>query len=357
MSSEGKGIFRAVRTGVLVTIIAVLLWLMAESQMVQSRTIEVQIVLVSASASTEEGGTVVRASPDVIWERTAELTLQGATSELDRVVRLLGGKMELRLGQEIPSTPGRHDLDLRSIWRQNPEIESSGVSVAGVVPEMARVEVDELVKVALPVRVELPIGVQVQGTPQSEPEQVELIGPASTIEQLQSSGATARAIVQAELLDQLQPGRAETVRGVPIEVTGLDSGAWETRLLPRRVDVRVLLRSQTESLELGPMPVQVLIAPDEIGRYLIEIAPADRDVVGVSVIGPANAIEQIRSGSVVPTAYLSLTLDQLESRVSSAQIRVSGLPPGVRMSGADRTVQLAIRPVEVPARNAEPAGP
>ena len=341
MSSKGFHLFGAARTVVLVTIIAVLLWLMAESQMVQSRTIEVQIVLVSPAAA--EGGAVVRASPDAVWERTAELTLQGATSELDRVVRTLGGKIELQLGREVPTTPGRHNLDLRSIWRQQPVIEGSGVTVAGVVPEEVRVEVDELVKIQMPILVELPAGVQVQGTPQSEPVQVELVAPSTTINQLQSSGAVARAVVASEQIEQLFPGRTETVRGVEVGVDGLAAGAWETRLSPSRVNVRVLLRSLTETLELGPMPVQVLVAPDEVGRYVIEIAPADRDVVGVSVVGPGEAIEQIRSGSVVPTAYLALSLDQLESRVTSAAIRVSGLPPGVRVSGAERTVQLTIR--------------
>ncbi|MCA9303633.1 MAG: hypothetical protein KC996_05895 [Phycisphaerales bacterium] len=355
MSSKGFHLFGAARTVVLVTIIAVLLWLMAESQMVQSRTIEVQIVLVSPAAA--EGGAVVRASPDAVWERTAELTLQGATSELDRVVRTLGGKIELQLGREVPTTPGRHNLDLRSIWRQQPVIEGSGVTVAGVVPEEVRVEVDELVKIQMPILVELPAGVQVQGTPQSEPVQVELVAPSTTINQLQSSGAVARAVVASEQIEQLFPGRTETVRGVEVGVDGLAAGAWETRLSPSRVNVRVLLRSLTETLELGPMPVQVLVAPDEVGRYVIEIAPADRDVVGVSVVGPGEAIEQIRSGSVVPTAYLALSLDQLESRVTSAAIRVSGLPPGVRVSGAERTVQLTIRPAQITGRGEEPVGP
>ena len=355
MSTRSQQVFSVARTMVLVTLIAVLLWLMAESQMVQTRTIEVQIVLVSKGEGQD--GPVVRASPDVSWERTAELTLQGATSELDRVVRLLGGKFELRLGQEIPTTPGRHDLDLRSIWRQHSEIQGSGVTVAAVVPEVARVEVDELIKMTLPVRVELPSGVRVQGTPQSDPQQVELVGPASTIEMLRSSGASARVLVSDEMLLQLSPGRTETIRGVPVVVSGLSVGEWETRVTPQRVDVRVLLRSLSETLELGPMPVQVLVAPDEIGRYVIEIAPADRDVVGVVVAGPAEAIEQIRSGSVVPTAYLALSLDQLEARVTSASIRVSGLPPGVRMSGAERAVQLTIRPVGSPERTEEPVGP
>lgn len=355
MSTKTRKVFGAVRTAVLVTIIAVLLWLMAESQMVQSRTIEIQIVLVSPSAV--EGGAVVRASPDVVWERTAELTLQGATSELDSVVRLLGGKIELRLGREIPTTPGRHDLDLRGIWRQQPSIEGSGVTVAGVVPEVVRVEVDELVKVQMPVLVELPTGVQVQGTPQSEPAQVDLLGPASTVERLQAGGAVARAVVGPDQIAQLMPGRTETVRGVDVEVSGLAAGEWETQVKPGRVTVRVLLRSLTETLELGPMPVQVLVAPDEVGRYVIEIAPADRDVIGVSVVGPGEAIEQIRSGMVVPTAFLALSLDQLESRVSSAVIRVSGLPPGVRVSGAERTVQLTIRPAQSAGRIEEPAGP
>ncbi len=344
MSAKSQGFLGAVRTAVMVTVIAALLWLMAEAQMVQSQTVSVQVVLIPGG---EEGSaTVVRAAPDAAWERTIEVTLEGATSELDRAVRQLGGRFELGLGREIPTTPGRYNLDLRALLRHHSVIQQNGVRIAKVVPDSVRVEVDELISVDLRVRVEFPNGVEVQGSPQAEPELVQLVGPSRVIARMQDEGLGAVAMVKSEAIAQLTPGRSEMIRGVHVELTGSPTDRWETSVNPARVDVRVLLRSLTETLELPPLPVQVLVAPDEIGRYVIEIAAADRDVVGVTVTGPAEAVELIRSKSVIPTAFLALTLDQLESQVTSAQIQVYGLPQGVTVVGAPREVQLTIRLAE-----------
>jgi hypothetical protein len=351
MSTKTSNFFGVLRTVVMVTLVAALLWLMAEAQMVKSQSTSLQIVLLPTSE--ENGQTVVRASTQELWERTVEITLEGATSELDRAVRQFGGRFELALGSEIPTSPGTHDLDLRSLLRQHAVIQQSGVRVAEVTPETVSVEVDELISVDLPVRIQIPSGVEIQGSPQAEPAVVKLVGPSRIVNEMQSSGLDAVAQVDDEMIDSLTPGRSEMIRGVLVELLSSSSDQWETSVDPLRVDVRILLRSLTETLDLPPMPVQVMVAPDEIGRYVIEIAAADRDVVAVQVSGPGEAIEQIRNNSIVPTAFLALSLDQLESRVTSAVIEVHGLPEGVTMAGPPRTVQLTIRLVE-PAD--QPAG-
>ncbi|MBL4590497.1 MAG: hypothetical protein JKY96_00915 [Phycisphaerales bacterium] len=343
MSTKGTKVWRSLRTAVMVTVISGLLWLMAESQMVNSQVLTVRVVLMESDA--QDGSFVVRPAAGVIWEGTIEVTLEGATSELDRAMRQLGGTIELVVGEQIPETPGRHDLDMKSIWRKHPVIRQNGVRISEVVPEVLVVEVDRLVELSVPVRVEIPTGVELQGPGQSVPEQLTLLTPSMVAAKMQGVGLEAIVRVDSDAIAQLTPGRSETIRGMPVELSEPVLDEWSTTIGPGRVDVRILLRSLIETLELPPMPVQVLMAPDEVGRYEVVIAPADRDVVSVMVSGPGEAIEKIRSNGVVPAAFLALTLDQLVSRVTSAQIDLHGLPEGVKMVGAPKMVQLTIRAV------------
>ncbi len=354
MTSAKKpaGLWSKLRTVVLVSLIAGLLWLMAESQMVNAQIVSIRVVVVDAPR--EDGSFVARPAAGVVWEGVVEVTLEGATSELDRAMRQLGGDLELVVGEQIPETVGRHDLDMKAIWRRHPAVRQNGVRVGEVVPDMLSIEVDQLTAVDVPVRVSVPEGVELQGQGQSVPEELTLLTPKSVAARVNQPGLEAVVEVGADSIAQLTPGRAEIVRGLNYTLSEPVTDEWETRIRPARVDVRLFLRTLIETRELPPMPVQVLMAPDEVGRYVVELDAGDRDVVGVRVSGPAEAIEKIRSNGVVPTAFLALTLDQLVSRVTSAQIELYGLPEGVTVVGTPKVVQLSIRAVGKPESPTDP---
>lgn len=341
------------RTLVTVTLITVMVWLLAESRMVRSRSIEAQILLVPVEAT---GGVqlVVRQSPELPPARTATIQIEGSTAGTDRFARLLQNRVELQIGREIPAKPGVHAIDLRAILRQSTDLSVHGLTITEVTPEQVVVEVDELLTRDFPIRVVMPQGVQADGAPRAEPAQVRVRAPAAVLGEIQATDATVS--VEPGELAQLSQGRLETIPGVPVHVDGLGREEWSTAIEPAQVDVLVTLRTVTLSYVLGRLPVQVLLAPGEVGDWRVQVNEADKDLVGVEVSGSAEAINQLRSGAVVPRAFVTLTFEDLERQVRSKPAQIMGLPPGCRVVSPEATVNLEITRVSQ-AQASEPQAP
>ncbi|MCR9075337.1 MAG: hypothetical protein NXI07_04790 [bacterium] len=337
--NEQRGILARIRTVIIVTLIAAMLWLLAESRMVRTRTIEAQLAI----TSVEPSGVlelVVRQAPGATRTRTVELELEGSTAGIDRLIRQLQSRVELRLGREIPARPGLFVIDLRAELRRSPDLDMHGVTIKTVSPETVQIEVDELEMREFPVRVSLPEGVQTDGAPRAEPALVRMQGPSSVFASVENE--FARVTLTQEQIDQLTPGRLDTFPGAVVQIDGIAPGTWSTTLEPAQVDVLLELKSVTQRLELDALPVQVLIAPAEIGKWRVELDDADRDLIGVMVEGPVEAIEALRTDAVRPRALVSLTFEELERGVQAAPAQIVNLPPGCRVVSTDRTVGLQI---------------
>lgn len=333
-----------VRTVILVTVITLLVWLLAEARTVRSQVSEFSPRLLAGSTSE----LLVRPAPNYSWPEAFKVTMTGSTAGLGQVARSLQGQVPLRVGIEIPATPAVHEIDLREVMSKLEVIVAAGVGVVEVSPNRVRVQVDAVGTVSLPVRVITPEGVafESRGNPTAVPNTVRVTGPAGVLARLQ--GAEALVSMDAATVAGLTPGQSETVR-LRAEVPD-DPDRWMTTYEPDFVDVMLTLKSRTQTLVLAAMPVQVLLAPGEVGRWRITLQPGAQDLVGVEVTGPSDQVERLRSGEVVPTALISLSFDELERGVDTKRAQIQGLPPGVQISpGSDLSVRLTIR-------HAEPVG-
>jgi YbbR domain-containing protein len=341
--SQTRTLWGHIRTFVVVTLITVMVWLLAESRMIQTQTLEAQVVLTVANSP---GGVplVVRQSTDQAQIRTVSVQIEGSTAGLDRFTRVLQNRVELRIGREIPAKPGIHTIDFRSILRQSSQMSVHGLTVTAVVPESITVEVDELETREFPVRVLMPPGVETDGAPRADPESVKITAPSSVLNRVQTSEAIVR--IDSTEIAQLGQGRLETIPGVVVEVQGIDRQDWASTIEPGQVDVFVTLRTLSVRYTIDRLPVQVLLAPGEIGKWVIEIADADKDLVNVELVGSAEAIEQLRSGSATPRAYVNLSFEELERGIESKPAQILGLPQGSRVVGPQPTISFKISRVE-----------
>ncbi len=337
------------KTFISVTLIAVMVWLLAESKMVRTQTFEAQVVLTTvpmANDSLEEASLVVRQasrSTDGLIQslvRTVSIEIEGSTSGIDRFSRRLQNRIELRIGREIPANPGMHTLDLRSILRDSADMAIQGVVISKVTPEVIFVQVDELVTREFPIRVDMPAGVELDGAPRTDPPTVRVVAPSSVLAGVDANEAVVR--VEAIKLAQLAQGRRETIPDIAIEIAGIGSNNWATVIEPAHVDVFVTLHTLSETMRLDRLPVQVLIAPAEIGKWRVQIADADKDLVNIEISGPAAAIELLKSGAVSPRAFVMLGFEELERGVGSKPAQILGLPVGCRIESAEFTVNLQI---------------
>lgn len=328
-----------VRTAFLVTVVTVLVWLLAESRTVRSQPADLSPRIEVGNAS----GLVVRAAPGEVFPEVVEVSFVGSTAGLDAVLRSLQGRLVLRVGIDVPASAGVHDVDLRDVLRGQEAILSAGVSVEEVNPERLRVEVDTLGTASVVVRAEYPDGVlfEAAGTPKAVPATLTARGPSSVLARLAGREAVVR--LESGMLAPMLPGRAETVADLSVETPAVED-AWALTFEPKRVDVTLQLRSRTATLTLEAMPVQVLMAPGEVGQWVVTLDPGREDLVGVEVTGPSDQVERLRTREVVPTAVISLSFEDLERGVETAPAMIQGLPPGVRVvPGTDLSVRLTVR--------------
>ncbi|MBL4699599.1 MAG: hypothetical protein JKX70_12285 [Phycisphaerales bacterium] len=342
--NETRTLSGHIRTFLIVTLITVMVWLLAESKMVRTRTVEPQVVLLTVDT---DGGAqfvvrhVSRGSAGETGTRTVSVEIKGSTAGLDRFVRLMQSRIELRVGQEIPAQPGIHTLDLLTILREASPKSLHGVIITEVSPDSIAVEVDELVTRELDVRVDMPEGVELDSAPRTDPTTVRVVGPSSVLAKVQANEVVVR--VDPLKLARLAQGRRETIPDVVVDLAGVDLGGWATQIEPGQVDVFVTLRTLIETHTIDRLPIQVLIAPAEVGDWKVEIDDANRDIVNVIIEGPANAIEQLIAGEAIPRAFVQLTFEDLERQVSSKPVQILGLPPGCRVVSPEQTVNLSIR--------------
>lgn len=352
MSEQQRGLFAQIRTVIVVTLIAAMVWLLAESRMVRSRTIEAQVTLTSGQP-TGEIEFVMRQTSGDAPVRSVTVEIEGSTAGLDRFARELQNRVELHLGREVPPRPGEYTLDLRSVLRGSPNLDVHGVTIKAITPAEIVIEVDELETRELALLPLLPPGVQTDGSPRIEPASVRLSAPSRLLADLKTQ--TATVTISAAQLAQLTPGRLETVPGGVVEIEGIAPTDWATSISPAQVDVLLTLKTVTQQLELDPLPVQVLIAPGEIGDWRVEIDDTDRDLVGVLIEGPVEGVEALRSKSTRPRAYVLLSFEDLERGVSAKPAQIMNLPPGCRVVSPERTVGLRIS--REPAAETSPAQP
>jgi hypothetical protein len=333
------------RTVLLVSVVTLLVWLLAESRTVRTEIAEVSPRIEAGTASEM----MVRPAVGFPLPESVQVSLSGSAAGLDQVLRSLQGRVLLRLGLEIPATVGVHEIDLREVLRKSEILINAGVGIVEVNPDRVNVEVDELGVASLPVRAIEPDGVLFEngGTPRTDPPALRVRGPASVLARLEGREGLVR--LEADAIESLRPGVQERIARLRVELPE-DADRWGTVFDPEYVDVQLTLRSRTQSYTLPPMPVQVQLAPGEIGRWLVTLEPGQQDLVGIEVTGPSNQIDRLRSGEVVPTAVVALTFDELERGIESKRAQISGLPAGVTIApAADLGVRLSIRRAEVPA--------
>lgn len=340
---------RNIKTIVLVSLVTALIWVFAEAESVRT---EAKVVELSFQAIPGSGRVVRVAEPtDGGSDRDlrAEVTVQGASAALDAADALLARPLVLSPGRGLPAELGEHVVTLRDALRTHPDVRRSGVAVVAATPAVIRVVIESLETRPMRVRVVAPAE-QIVGVPEPVPSMVRVTAPSSTFRGVPES-AEVVARVEESALRSLEPGVLAQMRTVPVEVPDELRGAAPLLLDPPAVDVALTVRSQTETLVLPSVPVQVLISPAELRRWDVTIPEESQFLTDVRVTGPRERIEQIRAGTLRVVAYVPLTYEDLEAGITSKEAVFSELPTSLRFEVGSRLVRLNI------TRRASPGGP
>lgn len=331
---------------IFITIIAILVWVLAEGLTVGTGEL-------SADIQLDPGSNVraVRISPGDTFNGRIDLSVRGSSTGIDQLTRKLRDPITLTLGTEIPFEPGEQLIDLQTALRASEVFKRSGVTLTEVKPRFVRIQADELVTLEVPVRVALP-AVETEGPPRTDPETISYTIPRTISRTLAPGAAFATARLTDADLASLTPGTEQRIEPVRVEPSPPLAAAWSLSPLSAQVAVILTVRSRTATETIPTVPVQILVAPSELERFHIAVAEDSRFLHDVTIKGPSPLIERIRSDPTLrPVAVVSLSFEDLENAIESKDARFV-LPPGfeaVEASADDISVRLNIERREQPA--------
>lgn len=335
------------RTLVIVSAVAVALWLYAEAESLGQfkgittlRFVAPDTLDRMIRPASEFSGTL---SVDLVGSKAA---IAEAEAQLARGVRLTPGVAG------VPSADGRHSVDLLATLQQYPALARSGVRIMSVSPQLVDVEVIELVE--LSAIVEPALGtVEVIGATRITPERATVRLPKSA-----ANGNTEPFRVRAELSDS-------QMRRLPASGTAREEARLEAapafaalpgfEITPSTAMLEFTIRNRTAREEFKSVPVQIVLPPIEVGRWKVEVEAEDR-FVPAEVTGPADQIEKLKSSADALIAIVALSSDDLAARVATKEVSFAVLRGGVVAARSELvitsgkpTIRLKIEPMALPA--------
>lgn len=327
---------------IVVSLVSVLIWIVAEGESVSRERVEVSVRFVDG-----EGGIVIRALDSGAWSGRVLVSLEGSTTEVSDLRDRLREALAFRPGDPgVPVEPGRHELVLADVLSQSRALEGTGVTLVAVEPERVGVMIDRVSWVNLDVRVDVP-DVASTSSPVADPRRVRVQVPSLLADQF-AQLPTLTAKLTQDQISQLEVGRRNVVENVPVELP-IDLALHPfVRLDPERVSVIVTLESRQDSITLPNVPVQVRRPAFEAERWVVTVNPEDHLLESVTVTGPSDLIERIRSGSLTIFATVVLTLDDRDAKITQKEATFTDLPTPLTFDAPDTTVRLTIDTIDPP---------
>lgn len=341
------------RTGLLVTLFALVLWVFAESESLGEYT---GLTTIRFAGGEGRDRLVI---PRPGFQGTVNVNLVGSKSAIARSERVLGGGVLLEPGMPgVPTTDGRHALDLLQVLQGFGSLSRTGVRVAGVSPQIVEVEVVELTTVSAVVEPVLE-GVEVVGEVRVNPDRVTIRLPRSALAQAGDSIRVQARLneARARRLPSSGPAREEVPITPPPSIASLPGFEMDRTT----ATLEFTIRSRSTSELFRSIPVQAVLPPVEIGRWLVEVDAEDR-FFSATAAGPPEALERLRSGAEALVALVALSSDDLASRVRAKDATfallkggvIGPLPADLSISADKTLVRLTIAPIDSAGGNREP---
>ncbi len=343
--------FKSIQTYILVTLTAVLIWVIAESESVRVDTRRIDVRILPGPGTSR----VFVVDPSQDFNGQVVVRLEGSTASLDAISSDLSRTIDLTPDMlNLPAGTGKFGSDLKAALRQHPVFRDRGVTPTETTPQSVTLDVDDMASRQIRVSVAPPEGVLLQGAPEPTPATVLLRLPSRLLSMLPEDAALIATLDSAAVL-RLPPGRPQTVGGVRPELPPAlraDPMAVFAVTEPTAVAVNLTVQSGTETIRVPSVPVTLRIAGNEYPNWDVRIDAEDLNITDVSVTGPRDLISQIEPGKKIQVfAVVPLDWQQLEAAAASGEplvrdaMFVLSTEPGatVKFDAPDRSVRLTVR--------------
>jgi hypothetical protein len=350
--ATNHGTFSKLWAAALAAMVALVVWFFAEGESVSSRT-----VVVSVSFPLEPVGDLL-VRPDAGFKGVVRVTLEGTTRTIDLAAAAVGGEIQLKPGSPgVPDAPGQQSVDLREALGSLPKLKGLGSTLAQVEPKAVVVNVVKLATKEVPVTVELGAEIPLDVEPTCSPAVVTVRVPADKVGALSNQTPAVAVVGGAELRRILARGNAVFANGGMQIVQGLvrapdaSMGIEPILISPEQVTVTLRLKRTVATLKMPTVPVWVCLpSTEDSGKWIVEVQ--DKVVTDVTLTGPAEELERIRSGEIAVRAVVELSGEDLAKAATSKAATFPGLPPGVSATANQVRIARIVKrePEKVPAQ-------
>lgn len=341
-----KRVLSQLGTFLIVTIVAVLVWLYAEDANVQSYTqqaVRVQFVLPAGV----EGELTPREPITVLVDFDGSNgQFQQFDEARDEVI-----KVELPIDQALDLQT--IDIDLREQIEKADRLSELGINVTSVTPERTSVTFEKILDVTLDVKIRQRTGaIKLAAATFTDPEQpprVTLRVPASKAVQL--GNIDAIAWINEDDVSTLDKGTPQQMT-VSLELPG----ALDT--LPRSissVDLLVTVADDRDTVQIDRRPILLSYPPSINERYIIELEESDRFITAFELEGPREQIALLKADPASKDVWASVRLSNEEADaavanggVLSKQVDIIA-PRGVVLASEVVRISIKVIPRETPA--------
>lgn len=329
---------------VVITLIAVTIWLFAENQSLGESSDSARVVFVESPSArtliTPRG-----------WDGDITIDFKGSRAAIARARSLLDEQpIELRPGMPtVPTTDGPAIIDLVAAIGAWEPLARTGVSIASISPARAEVIAREMVDQELPVAAKLE-SVQTEGPVRISPERVRTRLPRAVWE---ASGQALRLEATLSPTDRsaLPPSGPASVLAnltLPAELLSESGVAMQTRVATLSFTIRSTIASFKQDL----VPVWPLVPPSDARRpdLVVDVAQDDQ-LISAEVTGPKEQVDRLREAGARLIAILAITSDDIDRGITSKAVGFAvlregvaqALPEDVKVIPSKATVRLTIR--------------
>ncbi len=360
MSDAKPTILSRAATFLIVSVVTLLIWLLAESESLRTERIQAKLIF----RADAESNRLIRVEPGQEFNGTVTIEFEGSTAAVDSLSGVLRKEIRLEPGFEgVPGAPGTYPVQLQTALSALPSFRSSHVTISRVEPPTVNVVVDNLITRDASVRVELPETQTLDGAPEVTPTTIKVSFPESLARSLPTDlQVTAR--LDATRIQNLPEGRRTTLQAVPLDTPDPLRASDAVRLSPPQVNIALTLRSRTASITVPTVPVHIRLAATELAIWDIQLNPESRLLTDVTVSGPADTIDLIRTDKLKLIAFVPLAFDELEKAAASGEPIdkepiFSDLPTSLKLDSKQKAIRLTVKRRETvgPPPNTPSRGP
>jgi hypothetical protein len=325
-----------VETWVVVTVIAVLIWLYAEGANVQQLSRQPVQISFKVPPGQEDEFAVLPIEPT-----QANVSFEGASSQVQRFQRLANKPFEVVI------EPGAEDFIERVVVLQDALNQAGlgelGVTVTEVDPPTQSVTVKRLVTV--PLRVQVETGnyrFSSNPPPTPTPAEVDVTVPADLARSLRGGYVAAR--LDEVVPGELTPNTEQVQRDVPLEFPAsvrLDDRYHSVS--HRTVQVNYTTEDLDETFVIKRVPIFVNLPVGVQRQYAIRPTDEQNFLTDVEVRGPSDTIAKIRQGDPSFTVRAEIReSDPNRIEFMTAVQPVIIAPPGVTAVEATKLIAVEV---------------